>query len=173
MPADQHENPSGVAVASFAIRTVRPDEGDELYRRYRETALLAYAHVFPPARYPFPADAVRETWRSLVGDHDRRHQLFVAELDGELAGAVVAKAGSLEHLFVMPRYWGTGVADALHDSAVAVSRGAGCGACQLEVLEENRRARRFYERHGWVRDERRRIADHPPHPAVIGYTLGL
>ena len=65
------------------------------------------------------------------------------------------------------------MADALHDAAVGASREAGLAECRLEVLEENRRARRFYERHGWVRDERSRAADYPPCPRVVGYTLAL
>jgi GNAT superfamily N-acetyltransferase len=85
----------------------------------------------------------------------------------------VSAPGTLEHLFVVPERWGTGVADALHDAALAVSREAGAGLCRLEVLEENRRARRFYERHGWRPDGRRRLGEHPPYPAVVGYALSL
>ena len=149
------------------------DEGEELYRRYRETALVAYRHVFPPELYPFPDDDARASWHALVRDDGRTHRLFVAEADGEVVGAVVARPGSLEHLFVVPACWGTGIADDLHDAAVEVSREAGAAECRLEVLEENRRARRFYERHGWIEDGRSRPADYPPHPRVVGYALAL
>jgi GNAT superfamily N-acetyltransferase len=154
-------------------RPPRPDDADELFQRFRETALVAYRHVFPPELYPFPDDAERAKWRHLVHDHGRTHRLVVAEAGGKVVGAVVAKPGTLEHLFVVPSRWGTGVADALHAAAVDVSRRAGAAECRLEVLAENLRARRFYERHGWVRDERSRPADYPPHPRVVGYTLPL
>jgi GNAT superfamily N-acetyltransferase len=155
------------------VRAVRRGEAETLFELYRRTALVAYAHVFPPERYPFPDDAVRESWRDVVVGHGRGHEVSVAEEDGTLVGAVVAAPGTLEHLFVVPERWGTGVADALHDAALAVSREAGAALCRLEVLEENRRARRFYERHEWRLDGRRRLGEYPPHPAVVGYALSL
>jgi GNAT superfamily N-acetyltransferase len=154
-------------------RAARADEADELFQRYRETVLVAYRHIFPPELYPFPDDDARALWHDLVRDDGRTHRLFVAEVAGEVVGAVVAKPGTLEHLFVVPALWGTGIADALHAAAVDVSREAGAAECRLEVLEENRRARRFYERHGWIRDGRSRAAEYPPHPRVVGYTLTL
>ncbi|HMJ00761.1 MAG TPA: GNAT family N-acetyltransferase [Gaiellaceae bacterium] len=160
-------------MVNVELRPVRPDESDELYRGYRESALVAYAHVFPPELYRFPDDDVRQMWRELVSENGRRHQLFVAEVDGEILGAIVATPETLEHLFVVPSYWGTGVADTLHDAAVALSRASGADVCRLEVLEENWRARRFYQRHSWVRDERRSVAHYPPQLAVVGYTLSL
>jgi hypothetical protein len=42
----------------------------------------------------------------------------------------------------------------------------------LDLLDENSRARRFYEGRGSRRDERRRRA-FPPHPAVVAYTIRL
>jgi RimJ/RimL family protein N-acetyltransferase len=155
------------------VRPVRPEEAERLFELYRRTALVAYAHVFPPERYPFPDEAVRASWLDVVAGQGRDHEVAVAEEDGELVGAVVAAPGTLEHLFVVPERWGTGVADALHDAALAVSREAGTELCRLEVLEENRRARRFYERHGWRLDGRRRRGEFPPHPAVVGYALAL
>ena len=152
---------------------MRRDEAEALFELYRRTALVAYAHVFPPERYPFPDDAVRASWRDVVARHGRGHQVAVAEEEATVVGAVVAAPGTLEHLFVVPERWGTGVADALHEAALAVSREAGAAACRLEVLEENRRARRFYERRGWRLDGRRRQGEFPPHLAVVGYSLPL
>jgi diamine N-acetyltransferase len=155
------------------VRPVRLHEADTLFELYRRTALVAYAHVFSPERYPFPDHAVRESWREVVARHGRDHEVAVAEEDEALVGAVVAAPGTLEHLFVVPERWGAGVGDALHDAALAVSREAGVEVCRLEVLEENLRARRFYERRGWRLDGRRRLGEYPPHPAVVGYTLSL
>ena len=41
---------------------------------------------------------------------------------------------------------------------------------RLWVLEENVRARRFYERHGWRPDGRTGTSEYPPHPVELGYT---
>ena len=155
------------------LREARCDEGDHLFQRYRETTLVAYAHIFPPELYPFPDAQVRELWRALVSESGTKHRLLVAEVDGQTAGAVTAAPGRLEHLFVVPACWGRGVADALLAAAIQVSREASVEVCRLEVLEQNLRARRFYERHGWFRDDRSRVADYPPHPVVVGYTLHL
>jgi GNAT superfamily N-acetyltransferase len=113
-------------VANFYIRPVRSHEADGLYRRYRETALAAYAHIFPPEVSPFPDDDEREKWRDLVAGHGHIHQLFVADIGGDLAGAVVARPGTLERLFVVPSHWGTGVAHALHAAAIEIFTWSGC-----------------------------------------------
>jgi hypothetical protein len=41
------------------------------------------------------------------------------------------------------------------------------------VLEDNARARRFYERRGWRPDGTDRIVPFPPHPLDVGYTKEL
>ena len=67
----------------------------------------------------------------------------------------------------MPERWGSGVADALHDAALAA---LGCAEVKLWVLEENARARRFYEKRGWVRNGETRVVEYPPHPLDVGYS---
>ena len=71
----------------------------------------------------------------------------------------------------MPAWWGTGVAVELHDRGLELLRGQGCECCRLWVLEDNMRARRFYERHGWREDGRTRVVEFPPHPLDVGYSL--
>jgi ribosomal protein S18 acetylase RimI-like enzyme len=50
----------------------------------------------------------------------------------------------LDHFYVDPKAWGTGVADALFDDATARHP----EGFTFWVFQENARARRFYERHG-------------------------
>lgn len=64
----------------------------------------------------------------------------------------------------MPDYWGTGVADELHAAAVEL------GVTRLWCLEENVRARRFYEKHGWTLDGDSRVVEYPTHPLDVGYS---
>jgi len=156
-----------LVVTGVRIRPVRGHEADSLYRKYRDTVLVAYAHIFPPGISPFPDEDEQKKWRDLVAAHGHSHQLLVADIGSDLAGAVVARPGELERFFVVPSQWGTGIADALHDAAIDVSYRAGAAQCQLEVLEANGRARRFYERHGWVRDHRSRSTAYPPHLAHL------
>ena len=69
----------------------------------------------------------------------------------------------------MPAAWGTGVAVALHDAALAAK--PDCAEIKLWVLEENRRARRFYEKHGWRRNGETRVVEYPPNPLDVGYSF--
>ena len=41
------------------------------------------------------------------------------------------------------------------------------------MLEENARARRFYERRGWELDGTTRVVPFPPNPLDVGYRIRL
>ncbi len=144
-----------------------------MFALYRRTVLVAYAHIFPPEDYPFPDAPVREQWRAIVERHGRDAQVVVAEVSGEVVGAVLGTPETLENLFVVREQWGTGVANLLDDAALEVSRRAGSTSCRLEVLEANHRGRRFYECLSWREDGRRRMGEYPPHPALVGYSITL
>jgi GNAT superfamily N-acetyltransferase len=67
-----------------------------------------------------------------------------------LADPVIPGLAHFWQLFVLPRYWGQGVAAQLHDAAVAEMRARGYAAARLFTPSLHARARRFYERHGWL-----------------------
>jgi GNAT superfamily N-acetyltransferase len=56
----------------------------------------------------------------------------------------------LWQLFVLPDWWGRGVAPLLHDAAVGEMRARGYGNARLFTPSLHARARRFYERRGWA-----------------------
>jgi diamine N-acetyltransferase len=151
------------------VRAARPEEVEALLGIQQAASVAAFRHIFPPARYPFPARPVRERWRAALGTAEGR--VLVAERDGLPVGVVQVAPKRLDGLFVLPSAWGSGVADRLHDAAVQALRGWGCDCCRLSVLEENHRARRFYERRGWRLDGRRMRTPFPPHPSMVGYAL--
>jgi GNAT superfamily N-acetyltransferase len=124
------------------------------------------AHVYPPDEYPFPDDAVRERWRTMRG------RVLVAERDGVAVGVAAVEARWLNGLYVHPDDWGTGAAALLHAAAVEAIAAAHDEA-KLWVLAENRRARRFYEKHGWRPNGETRVVEYPPHPLDLGYSLEL
>ena len=70
-----------------------------------------------------------------------------------------------------PARWGTGLAGELHDRALEIVLGLGSQRCHLWVLEDNARARRFYERRGWRENGESRVVEFPPYPLDVGYTL--
>jgi GNAT superfamily N-acetyltransferase len=55
----------------------------------------------------------------------------------------------LWQLFVLPAWWGRGVAPLLHDAAVAEARTREYEEMRLYTPALHARARRFYERRGW------------------------
>jgi GNAT superfamily N-acetyltransferase len=122
----------------------------------------AYRHVFPPADLDaLPIDA--ERWRARIETPPRGWSTFVAVDD---AGAVVGFSsvgpsrdeeglGELYAIYVDPDAWSTGAGRALIEAAETTLRRE-YEEATLWVLEDNPRARYFYERAGWAADGARK-----------------
>ena len=152
------------------LREAGPRDAETLFAIQRAGSLGAFAHIFPPDRYPFPDDDVRERWRTFLAKAEGTALLAFGE--GGPVGLVAFSPGRLNALYVVPERWSTGVGSRLHDEAVARLRPLGPEA-RLWVLEANTRARAFYERRGWRLDGRERVVPFPPNPLDVGYTLDL
>jgi GNAT superfamily N-acetyltransferase len=63
---------------------------------------------------------------------------------------VIAGLVHLWQLFVLPDWWGRGVAQLLHDAAIAEMRTRDYRSARLFTPSQHARARRFYERRGWT-----------------------
>jgi GNAT superfamily N-acetyltransferase len=74
---------------------------------------------------------------------------WVAEAGDEIVGVATRTGPELRALYVVPEAWGTGAAQALTEVALAAVRADGHEEAVLWVVDENVRARRFYEREGW------------------------
>lgn len=151
------------------LRAARVDEATLIADIQERSATAAYAHIFPPERYPFPRAGVHA--RCAAALHEPTARTIVAEVGDEPVGFACVRAEWLEALYVVPEQWGTGLAAALHDQALEVVRQLGSKGCNLWVLEDNARGRRFYEKRGWREDGRTRVVSFPPNPLEIGYTL--
>jgi len=66
------------------------------------------------------------------------------------AGSFGARAKQLSQLYVAAAQRGTGVAQRLMDWAIATARAGGADELVLTVWEDNPRAKRFYDRQGFV-----------------------
>ena len=116
----------------------------------------AYGHVFPADRLAdLSVDARAEQWR--------RRPPIVAEDGRAVVGFVSVGAcrdddaeGELYAIYVDPAHWGTGVGRELIAAGEARLRKLGHHDVVLWVLEDNPRARRFYEAAGWRVDGARR-----------------
>jgi RimJ/RimL family protein N-acetyltransferase len=140
------------------IRSGTTDEAEALFAVQREASLAGFVDIFPPELYSYPDDAIRERWRTFPGT------ILVAERDGRVVGVAGIEGEWLQGFYVLPEFWGTGIADELHAAVVDH------GVTALWCLEENRRARRFYEKRGWRPNGRTRIVEYPPHPIDVGYS---
>lgn len=129
------------------VRVRRASEEDvrdaaEVYLRSRRAAVPA----IPPLAHE-EAD-VREWFAQKVFVEQ---ELWVAEdADGSIVGVMVLAADWLEQLYVDPDRSGGGVGSEL----VGIAKSIRPGGLQLWAFESNARARRFYERHGFVAVER-------------------
>ena len=81
---------------------------------------------------------------------ERVGDTVVADVDGVVAGFTMVVDDEVEQVYVAASHRGTGVADALLADAEARIVAAGHARAWLAVVAGNARARRFYERRGWL-----------------------
>jgi GNAT superfamily N-acetyltransferase len=146
-----------VIAPRLLIRPATPDDAEELVRVNEAAWNAGMADVVDKKLgelAPFEGRVAR--YRDGIGAVPPGMRLWVVEREGRIVGhatAAVDKAfGELSALYVVPEEWGSGVAGALHDEAVAGMRELGATEAILWVVEGNARARRFYEREGWSAD---------------------
>jgi ribosomal protein S18 acetylase RimI-like enzyme len=121
----------------------------------------AYAHVFDAERLArIDPERRRAHWERGIAAGEA---VFVAEDEGRVVGFVSIGAsrerdeeGELFAIYVLPEAWGSGAGAALMREAIGALRAAGHREAILWVLEDNPRARRFYEREGWSLDGARK-----------------
>jgi GNAT superfamily N-acetyltransferase len=129
------------------IRTAKLDDLATLVELEQAASTAGLGHVFGP-EVPFPTADVMARWRLVLDEPGI--EVVVDEIDGVPVGYAAYGDGWLRHLGVLPDWWGTGTARALHDHAVAGMRSEGTRTAYLWVLVDNHRARAFYTRLGWV-----------------------
>jgi ribosomal protein S18 acetylase RimI-like enzyme len=91
-----------------------------------------------------PADSFATRAAQRVGD------TTVAVVASRVAGFVMVVGNEVEQVYVGSPHRGAGVADRLMDGAERQIKEAGHTTAWLAVATGNARARRFYERHGWI-----------------------
>lgn len=153
---------------TFSIRVAERADADGITDVQVASWRAGYAHVFPDSvLYADDFDATRRRfwndWRFSPG-----HRLAVAvEPTGtgdeptervigfssygperERARGVTGR-GELYAFYLHPDAWGSGAASALIEHTEERFRAEGFETAVLWVLDDNPRARHFYERHGW------------------------
>jgi len=113
----------------------------------------AYEHVFGAERLAaLTVEQRLPGWDRILGEEEL--QVFVAEEDGRIVGFVAVGDGEVSGIYVEPEAWGSPAGTALMRAGLDELRALGYSNAVLRVLEDNPRARRFYEREGWRVDGR-------------------
>ena len=143
------------------VRRARLEDARAIAQVHAETWREAYEHVFGAERLAGVSIDVRlAQWERILttGQSD----VFVAADDG-IVGFVSTgdsrdadAVAELFAIYVLPRAWGTGAGSALMRAGVEAMRLRASGDAVLWVLDDNPRARRFYEREGWALDGERK-----------------
>jgi GNAT superfamily N-acetyltransferase len=128
---------------------------------------VAYRAILPDDLLQLMRVEPRETaWQELLGGEGGAPAVWVAEVGDTVEGFV--SCGPLRDedlalhccevyaLYVRPESWRRGIGRALLETALRHGREIGATTQVLWVLEDNRRARDFYEALGWVPEGARR-----------------
>ena len=143
------------------VRPARREDAAAIADVHVLTWKAAYEHVFDAERLAGIGERRRTQWEGWLADPRPDWRFFVAEEDGRVLGfAWVGDSrdepgkGELFAIYVLPDVWGSGAGSALMTTALEAL--CSYSSATLWVLEDNPRARRFYEREGWILDGGRR-----------------
>lgn len=152
----------------IVVRDAEPKDAEDIARVHVASWQVAYEHIFPAealARLDDAADRRAAFWLREIEAHVPLSSTLVAEDADGIIGFVDVRpsrdedaeperTGELTAIYVAPRAWGTGAGRFLMAEALERLRTSEFEDATLWVLEDNPRARRFYEVAGWRADGR-------------------
>jgi ribosomal protein S18 acetylase RimI-like enzyme len=161
------------------VRRARLEDARAIAQVHAETWREAYEHVFGAERLAnVTVDARLAQWERILaaGQSD----VFVAAADGIVGFVSTGDSrdadaeAELFAIYVLPDAWGTGAGSALMRAGIEAMRLRASGDAVLWVLDDNPRARRFYEREGWTLDGERKADEYLGlRVAEVRYRIGL
>jgi len=128
----------------------------------------AYRGIIPDSyldAMPEDLDERTETFRRSLKDPGV-YKYYCVESEGEIVGRLIfcksrdtdrPDVGEVGAIYLLPAFWDTGLGRRMMDFALENLRQMGFSTFIVWVLEENTRARRFYEKCGFVHDGKRKI----------------
>ena len=144
-----------------STREATADDLPQIDRLYRDEFRATFGHLYSDGDFAaFMARFTPEAWAAEFSDP--RYAFRLAEADGRIIG--YCKIGPMDlpvencgegarelyQIYLGEAAKGKGVADALMNWSYEKARELGGDTLYLSVFTENHRARRFYERHGFV-----------------------
>lgn len=143
------------------VRPARREDAAAIADVHVRTWQVAYEHIFGAERLAGIGEGRRARWEEILANPHPGRPTFVSEEDERVTGFVSTGdsrdepgKGELYAIYVLPEAWGSGAGPALMERALEALRSY--PSATLWVLEDNPRARRFYEREGWILDGGRR-----------------
>jgi GNAT superfamily N-acetyltransferase len=141
------------------VRKATGRDGPEISAAYLESWRAGYQGLLPDDELQTQARARREKNWTLTMEQSDRVVLVAEDGNGKLIGVAECEHAPidgrlpwLQMLYVIPSAWGSGAGTALLHAALEEVRAAGHDSAWLEVVKEQTRARRFYEREGFALD---------------------
>lgn len=143
------------------LRPATPADADTLVAIGRKTFAATFGHLYTPENLAaFLASHNRADWEAELADPG--FAVLLAEAEGAAVGyaklgppklpiAVREPAIELRQFYLVDGWQGTGLAARMMAWVIDTARERGARDIHLSVFVDNHRARRFYERHGFVR----------------------
>jgi ribosomal protein S18 acetylase RimI-like enzyme len=164
----------------MTVRSGQRDDAEAIARIHVRAWQLGFAHIFDAGYLASLEATIAERaayWAQYFDSPDTRHRMVVSTIGEEVAGFANlgiarlhryydddgtatfasnpdAGRGELYAIYVDPDRWQRGAGGALMAEALDGLKTKGFADAVLWVFEENERARRFYEAHGWRADGR-------------------
>lgn len=127
--------------ADVEIRRIRADEIDEAGRMWQRSMRDAYSWLRAEQLHP-----LEEALRFFRDAICVRCDVWVATAGARVVGVMALEGDVLQHLFIDPDHQRRGIGGRLLDVAMDLSP----RHLSLVTLQRNTRARRFYEKRGFV-----------------------
>ncbi|MBI4273325.1 MAG: GNAT family N-acetyltransferase [Rhizobiales bacterium] len=127
--------------SSLSLRPYKPADEPAVIELWRQTWQSAYPTLDFKSRLTW----WRERWEQEIVPHAT---IIIADFEGQVIGFVTIdqRKGYLDQIVVMPKAWGSQLGAALMAEAKRLSP----QAIYLHVNQDNKRAIRFYQKHGFV-----------------------
>ena len=137
----------------------------------------AYAHILPPAELESAANKERYTAAFAAMTRNPANTFYIAHCGGIPCGmllycpardADLSGYAEIVALYTLQKYWGSGLGRALAERALGEMQPRFAGAA-LWVFQDNARARRFYEKCGFVPDGKQKQENFSNKPQSVRY----
>lgn len=126
---------------AVTIRPFRPDELEVVARLWQDTILTTVDYVPLIRTYTWEGNLAY-----FAANVAAKFDIWVAQVDGKLAGFIALRDGVIDELFVDVGLHRQGVGTALLDHAKQLSP----DGLTLMAFQQNTQARAFYEKHGFA-----------------------